>query len=597
MSSQSEITLNGIGAAAGIVIGKVFVYTKHVPRIEEKSVPAADVEKEIERLRNAVARSEKELQKILSFAEQKIGNSKAKIFEAQIMILSDAILFDSIYKRIKKELKNAEFVVHGEIAKYQQLMMNSTDEYMRERAHDVEDVKNRIIRNIQEEKLISRFEGGSIVVSQSLTPADTILFSRNEILGYATDMGGVTSHAALLSRSLKIPAVVGLRDVTSHVHTDDLIILDGYSGVVIVNPSEETVAQYKRRGREMARFEHRLNELKDLPAQTIDGKLIELSSNIEFIEEVRFTKAQGSHGVGLYRTEGMLIGRDAFPSEEEQFREYKTIAERVFPNRVIMRTFDIGGDKVFAQSYSEENPFLGWRGIRVTLDRPEIFLAQMRAMLRASTKKNLWVMFPMISSVTEVRRAKELVAQAKNSLTAEKLTFDDHMKIGVMIEVPSAAVVAGDIAKEVDFLSIGTNDLIQYLLAVDRGNGIVSQLYQEFDPAVLLTIRHIIKEAHKKKIPVSMCGEMAGDPIATLLLVGLGLDEFSVIPYILPEIKKIIRSVTLREAQKIAAKALMFSTWEEVKEFLVGNLKRLTPDIPLPEHLAKDSTAGSGAQP
>ena len=597
MSSQSEITLNGIGAAAGIVIGKVFVYTKHVPRIEEKSVPAADVEKEIERLRNAVARSEKELQKILSFAEQKIGNSKAKIFEAQIMILSDAILFDSIYKRIKKELKNAEFVVHGEIAKYQQLMMNSTDEYMRERAHDVEDVKNRIIRNIQEEKLISRLEGGSIVVSQSLTPADTILFSRNEILGYATDMGGVTSHAALLSRSLKIPAVVGLRDVTSHVHTDDLIILDVYSGVVIVNPSEETVAQYKRRGREMARFEHRLNELKDLPAQTIDGKLIELSSNIEFIEEVRFTKAQGSHGVGLYRTEGMLIGRDAFPSEEEQFREYKTIAERVFPNRVIMRTFDIGGDKVFAKSYSEENPFLGWRGIRVTLDRPEIFLAQMRAMLRASTKKNLWVMFPMISSVTEVRRAKELVAQAKNSLTAEKLTFDDHMKIGVMIEVPSAAVMAGDIAKEVDFLSIGTNDLIQYLLAVDRGNGIVSQLYQEFDPAVLLTIRHIIKEAHKKKIPVSMCGEMAGDPIATLLLVGLGLDEFSVIPYILPEIKKIIRSVTLREAQKIAAKALMFSTWEEVKEFLVGNLKRLTPDIPLPEHLAKDSTAGSGAQP
>jgi len=583
MTTTNEITLHGIAAAPGIVMGKVFVYMKHIPRIDEKAIAPEDVEKEVDRLRNAVVRSEKELQKILSFAEQKIGNSKAKIFEAQIMILSDNVLFDSIYKRIRKERKNAEFVVHGEITKYQQLMLNSSDEYMRERAHDVEDIKNRIIRNIQEEKLISRFEGGSIVVSQSLTPADTILFSRNEILGYATDMGGVTSHAALLSRSLKIPAVVGLKDVTSHVQSDASMILDGYSGVVIINPTEETIAQYKRRSREMAKFEHGLNDLRDLPAETLDGKQVELVSNIEFAEEIRFTKTQGSHGVGLYRTEGLLIGRDAFPSEEEQYREYKSIAEKVFPNKVIMRTFDIGGDKVIAHSYQEENPFLGWRGIRVSLDRPETFLAQIRAMLRASTKKNIWVMFPMISSLKEVRRAKALVVQAKESLRAEKAAFDDAMKIGVMIEVPSAAVVAGDIAREVDFLSIGTNDLIQYLLAVDRGNDIVSQLYQEFEPAVILTIRHIIKEAHKNNIPVSMCGEMAGDPVATLLLLGLGLDEFSVIPYVLPEIKKIIRSVPLREAQKIAVKAMKFSTVEEVKEFLVGHVKRLAPDIPLPE--------------
>jgi phosphotransferase system enzyme I (PtsI) len=462
-------------------------------------------------------------------------------------------------------------------------MLNSSDEYMRERAHDVEDIKNRIIRNIQEQKLISRFEGGSIVVSQSLTPADTILFSRNEILGYATDTGGVTSHAALLSRSLKIPAVVGLKEVTSHVLSDAFIILDGYSGIVIINPSEETIAQYKRRSREMVKFEHGLNDLRELPAQTMDGKRVELLSNIEFAEEIRFSKAQGSHGVGLYRTEGLLMGRDAFPSEEEQYREYKSIAEKVFPNKVIMRTFDIGGDKVIAHSYEEENPFLGWRGIRVALDRPETFLAQMRAMLRASTKKNIWVMFPMVSSLKEVRRAKALVGQAKESLRAEKCAFDDAMKIGVMIEVPSAAVVAGDIAREVDFLSIGTNDLIQYLLAVDRGNDIVSQLYQEFEPAVILTIRHIIKEAHKNNIPVSMCGEMAGDPVATLLLLGLGLDEFSVIPYVLPEIKKIIRSVPLREAQKIAVRAMKFSTVEEVKEFLIGHVKRLAPDIPLPE--------------
>jgi phosphotransferase system enzyme I (PtsI) len=382
---------------------------------------------------------------------------------------------------------------------------------------------------------------------------------------------------------LKIPAVVGLKDVTSHVLSDAFIILDGYSGVVIINPSEETITQYKRRSREMAKFEHGLNDLRELPAQTMDGKHVELLSNIEFAEEIRFSKAQGSHGVGLYRTEGLLMGRDAFPSEEEQYREYKSIAEKVFPNKVIMRTFDIGGDKVIAHSYEEENPFLGWRGIRVALDRPETFLAQMRAMLRASTRKNIWVMFPMVSSLKEVRRAKALVVQAKESLRAEKVAFDDAMKIGVMIEVPSAAVVAGDIAREVDFLSIGTNDLIQYLLAVDRGNDIVSQLYQEFEPAVILTIRHIIKEAHKNNIPVSMCGEMAGDPVATLLLLGLGLDEFSVIPYVLPEIKKIIRSVPLREAQKIAVRAMKFSTVEEVKEFLVGHVKRLAPDIPLPE--------------
>ena len=583
MSETNEITLHGIAAAPGIVMGRVFVYTKHIPHIDEKSIAPNDVAKELERLRNAVARSEKELQKILSFAEQKIGNSKAKIFEAQIMILNDNVLLDSIYKRIEKEHKNAEFIVHGEITKYQQLMMNSSDEYMRERAHDVEDVKNRIIRNIQEQKLISRFEGGTIVVSQALTPADTILFSRNEILAYATDMGGVTSHAALLSRSLKIPAVVGLKEITAKVQTENFMVLDGYAGVVIINPSEETVAQYKKRAREMAKFEHGLSDLRELPAVTVDGKEVELSSNIEFSEEIRFTKAQGSHGIGLYRAEGLLMGRDTFPSEEEQFREYRSIAEKIFPNRVIIRTFDIGGDKVVSQMHEEENPFLGWRGIRVALDRPETFLTQMRAILRASTKKNVWVMFPMISSLREVRKAKELVKEAKESLRAGKVSFDDSLKIGVMIEVPSAAVLAGDIAKEVDFLSIGTNDLIQYLLAVDRGNEIVSQLYQEFEPAVIRTIRHIIKESHKHKIPVGMCGEMAGNPVATHLLLGLGLDEFSVAPTVLPEIKKIIRAATVKEAQKIAAKALTFSTVEEVQEHLIGHLKRLAPDIPLPE--------------
>ena len=581
MEEKRELRYHGIPAAPGIVIAHAYLYVKHVPRIEEKKITPKEVDGEIERLQNAVARAEKELQKILLLAEQKIGDIKAKIFEAQIMILSDAVLIGAIINRIKKEHKNAEFIVHAEIAKYQQLMLASSDEYMRERSHDVEDIKNRIIRNIQEQKLVSRFEGNSIVVAQSLTPADTILFSRNDVLGFLTDMGGVTSHAALLARSLKIPAIVGLKDLTTKVETGDSIILDGYAGVVIVHPTAETIRAFEERRVEIALYELKLQGLRDLPAQTLDGRNVELSSNIEFSEEVEFVRSQGSHGVGLYRAEGLLMGRDSFPSEEEQFKEYNEIAERAYPHKVIVRTFDIGGDKVFAEAREEENPFLGWRGIRVSLDRPESFLMQLRAILRASAKKNIWIMFPMISSLKEVRRAKEYVAQAKASLKNEGVTFDKKIKVGVMIEVPAAAVMAGEIAKEVDFLSIGTNDLIQYLLAVDRGNEVVSQLYQEFDPAVMRTIRHIIKEAHKHRIPVGMCGAMAGDPVATLLLLGLGLDEFSVIPTILPEIKKVIRSVTYKEAQKIALKAMSFTTEEEAKEFLRVNMKRLAPDIPL----------------
>jgi phosphoenolpyruvate-protein phosphotransferase (PTS system enzyme I) len=581
MEEKKEIVLQGIAAAPGIVMGKAYVYTKHIPRIEEKKIQPADVRNERERLQHAIERSEKELQKILSFAEQKIGDGKAKIFEAQIMILNDAVLLEALYKRIEKERKNAEAVVHAELAKYQQLMMNSKEEYMRERAHDVEDIKNRIIRNIQQEKLFSRFEGKSIVVSLSLTPADTILFSRNDSLGYATDMGGITSHAALLSRSLKIPAVVGLKTITANVAPGDYMILDGYAGTVVVHPTEKTIEEYLHRNARMQEFEFRLQGLRELPATTIGGKTVELLSNIEFADEIDFIRYQGSHGIGLYRSEGLLMGRDAFPSEEEQYQEYKTIAERAFPNKVVMRTFDIGGDKILQQGHDEENPFLGWRGIRIALDRPELFMTQIRAMLRASVKKNIWVMFPMVSSLKEIRKAKDLVKQAKTALRTENKPFDAHLKIGVMIEVPSAAVLAGEFAKEVDFLSIGTNDLIQYLLAVDRGNETVSQLYQEFHPAVLRTIRHIIREAHRNNIPVGMCGEMAGDPLATMLLLGFGLDEFSVIPTILPEIKKIIRSASMREAQKIAAKALTFTTEEEVKNFLQKQLEGLVPDIPM----------------
>ncbi len=579
METKKEIILHGIPASPGIVVGKAYVFAKQTPRIEDKSISEDEVENELGRLQHSIDRSEKELQKVLQLTEQKVGSQKAKIFEAQIMILEDSVLFGSIRKRIKKELKSAEYAVHREISKYQQLMMNSADEYMRERAHDVEDVKNRIIRNIQQEKLISRFEPNSIVISEILTPADTVLFSRNEVLAYATDMGGTTSHAALLSRSLNIPSVVGLKDVTKYVQAGDMIVVDGYTGNVVVHPNEETLIRCKERKEEHDHFELRLKEIRELSAQTIDGKIVQLSCNIEFSEEAENVHTKGAHGIGLYRTEGLFLRTENYPSEEEQYGEYKSIVDKAAPFKVIMRTLDIGGDKVVSNPTNEENPFLGWRGIRVLLDRPEVFLTQLRAMLRASSYGEVWIMLPMISGLKEIRQTKELLEQAKKELREKSIPFDEKIKIGAMIEIPSAAVIAGDIAEEVDFLSIGTNDLIQYLLAVDRGNEVVSDLYQEFNPAVIKTIHHIIKEGHRTGKPVSMCGEMAGEPVALLLLLGLGLDEFSMNPHILPEIKKIIRSVSYAEAEEIAHKVLEMKTEDEIKDFLKVNLHTMVPDL------------------
>lgn len=581
-SNTVEIILQGVPAAPGIAIGQAYLYTKQVPVVEERMLADREVEGEIERLHHAIAKAEKELNKILSFAQQKLGDAKAKIFEAQVMILHDPYLNDTLIGRIQTEKKNAEYIVGTEVEKYRALMFAASDEYMHERAHDVDDLKNRIIRNLQEEKLISRLEGSPIIISHALTPADTMILSRNEILGYATDLGGITSHASLLARSLRLPAVVGLGEATASVATADTVILDGYAGVLVVHPTRERIEEYEAKRERFYQFEAKLAGLKDLPAETPDGHTVELSANIEFEEEVEFIQVQGAQGVGLYRTESLLMGRSVFPSEDEQFENYKKIADRIYPQTVIMRTFDIGGDKIDPQNVEEENPFLGWRGIRISLDRPELFLNQLRAILRASTRKNLAVMFPMVTNVGEVRQAKEYVERAKAELKARSVRFDENLRVGVMIEIPAAALMAGEIAREVDFLSIGTNDLIQYTLAVDRGNSIVSRLYQEFHPAVLRSIQYIIDAGHKQKKWVGMCGEMAGDPLMTILLLGMGLDEFSVIPAFLPEIKKIIRSVNYKEARRIAKKAMTFSTEDEVEAYLTGAFRKMCPDIPLP---------------
>lgn len=576
---SEERVLKGIPASPGIAIGPALLFQKQKPVVSEKVIAPGDVEGEISRLGSAVERSKKELSKIYEFAKQKLGDHQAKIFEAQLMILEDAILFDSINTRTRTEQKNVEYIVHDEIEKYHSVMVTSTDEYTRERALDVEDLRNRIIRNLQEEKLISRLDGSPIIVAENLAAADALILSRNAVLGYLTEIGGVTSHTALLARALKIPAVVGLRNVSSMVQNGDQIIIDGYGGAVILAPGEDTIRRFEEKRERYRAFEEKLHGLKNLPAETLDGHRVQLLANVELKEELEFVKIQGADGIGLYRSESLLLGGEVFPSEEEQYQEYKFLSDAMYPKPVIIRTFDIGGDKMMTHMARENNPFLGWRGIRVMLDRPELFLEQLRAILRASARKNVSVMFPMISSMKELRKAKQLLEDAKGQLRTKAVAYDEKIKVGVMIEVPAAAVIAEDLAREVSFMSIGTNDLIQYLLAVDRGNDIVSSLYQEFHPAVIRFLRRILERGKAGKVEVAMCGEMAGDPLATILLLGLGLDVFSVVPNILPEIKKIIRSVKLKDARKLAKQVLEMQTEDEIKKRLSLLLKEQLPEV------------------
>lgn len=578
--TKQQIILKGSAAAPGVTIGPAYLFKKEIPRVGQWAIAADTVEQEVERLEHAIARSEKELTKIMSFAQQKIGETKAKIFEAQIMVLHDDILIDAIKGRIRGELANAEHIVDSEIGKYATLMLAAADEYMHERAQDMDDLKFRIIRNLQQDKLLSKLEGEMIIVSHSLTPADTIILSRNRVLGYATDMGGITSHTALLACSLKIPAITGLGHVSRAVNTGDMMILDGYSGTLVLHPTPETIKEYEEKREHFIEFESQLTVLKDLPAKTTDGKTIELSANIEFEEEIEYVVVQGSQGIGLYRTESLLFSRDDFPSEEEQYQAYKVVVDRIYPHRAIMRTFDVGGDKIAPEMAEEDNPFLGWRGIRMMLDRPDLFMNQLRAMLRASARKNLAIMFPMITNLIEVRRARAYVETAKKELRANNIKFNPKTLVGVMIEVPSAALDINRIAPEVDFISIGTNDLTQYLLAVDRNNSLVTNLYREFEPVIIRTIKNIIDSGHKHKRWVGVCGEMASQPLAIPLLVGLGIDELSVIPSLLPEIKKIIRSLSLHDMQQVAEKALNSPSADEAEKLLTDFLHKHIPDLP-----------------
>lgn len=564
MLEKTENIIKGIAAAPGITIAEAYRYTKEVESINRD--PIDSVEEAKQNLLDALNRSKKELKKVFSLANDKLGANRAAIFEAQIMILDDPVLIGNIYRRIEDEGTNPEGIVHDEISKYQEIMSASDESYMKERSQDIEDIKFRIIKNLKKKKWKSKISSNVIVVTDSITPADTILFSRKNVQGYVTDFGGLTSHAAILARSLKIPAVLGLVDATQKIEHGDILIVDGYHGQVIINPSETHIEYYEKKIEEISKHDEELALLKDEPAVTLDGREIKIMGNLDLSEELSRMIENGAKGLGLVRTEQIFEEYEDFPDEEEQLQVYNQLAERIYPDQVIIRTLDIGGDKVLPVDLKEANPFLGWRGVRLLLDNPKLFKTQLRAILRSSIHKNVKIMIPMITSIFEIRQSKKYLEECKIELEAEGHKFDRDIDFGIMIEVPSAAVMANQFAEEVDFISIGTNDLIQYLLAVDRGNDIVTDLYQEFHPAVIRTLSQIIKGGNEVNIPVSMCGEMAADILAIPLLVGLGLDSISISASVIPTIKKIIRSIEYSEAKELAEECLQYRTEIEIND-------------------------------
>ncbi len=566
-----EIVLRGIPASPGISVGKAVVLRKDGIVVQEKSV--GDPSAELDRLQKSIERSTTELEKVYNTTLEKLGSDKAKIFEAQLLMIADPIFFDVIRRRIVSDKKNVEYIVADEFSKQLEQLKRTDSDVFKLRALEMEDVRNRIIRNLANAKLKSRFEGSPIVVTSELTPADAVLLSRNAVLGYASDFGGARSHASILSRSLGIPAVVGLKEATKHVLDGMDLILDGYRGVVVVNPTESTTRKYVDRKAWCEKLDSELLAEANQPALTTDGRRVLVEANVELLEELPSLKPHGADGIGLFRTEQIIIDFDTVPDENAQFEIFKETIEGSAPNPVIFRTFDIGGDKIFVGDHAEANPFLGWRGIRMMLDRPELLKDQFRAILRASAYGKCKVMYPMVATVEEVISANEILEEAKRSLREEHVRYDEKLEVGVMIEIPSAALMSEEIAKHVSFLSIGTNDLTQYLLAVDRTNELVANVFDEFHPAVLRTLKSIIDSGHQAGVKVAMCGEMAGNPLATAMLLGMGLDEFSAVSSMLPILKKIIRSTNYKSARKLARQLLKMDSADEIKKTLHEYLK------------------------
>ena len=572
-------TLQGIAASDGIAIAKVYTLTE--PDLSFSKVSLEDTENEISRLEKALEVSTKEIELIKETALKNLGEEEAQVFEAHLMVLSDPELVGQVKDAITSQKVNAEHALKEVSDMFISIFAGMEDNpYMQERAADIRDVSKRILANLLGVKIPSpaTIKDEVVVVAGDLTPSDTAQLNRQYVKAFVTDIGGRTSHSAIMARSLEIPAIVGTKEITSLAKDGDLIIIDGLSGDVFLNPSEDVVAEYRAKAEAFAAQQAEWEKLKDADTFTKDGHQVELAANIGTPKDLEGVIHNGAEGVGLYRTEFLYMDSHDMPTEEDQFEAYKAVLEGMNGKPVVVRTMDIGGDKElpYLPLPHEMNPFLGYRAIRISLNEPEMFRTQLRALLRASVYGKLRIMFPMIATLNDFRGAKALLEEEKAKLVAEGVAVSDDIQVGIMIEIPAAAVLAHQFAKEVDFFSIGTNDLIQYTMAADRMNERVSYLYQPYNPSILTLIKHVIDSAHKEGKWAGMCGEMAGDQTAVPLLVGLGLDEFSMSASSVLKTRSLISKLTLEDMKALADKAINeCATVQEVEALVEEAVSKL----------------------
>ncbi|WP_202080505.1 phosphoenolpyruvate--protein phosphotransferase [Caldalkalibacillus salinus] len=566
--------LRGIAASSGIAIAKAFIMQDEELDVSKK--PVEDVEAEQGRLETAINTAKEELEAIRDHAKKELGEDKASIFSAHLLVLDDPELIQQVKDKIKSEEVNAEYALNEAANGFITMFEQMDNDYMKERASDLRDVTKRVLGHLLGVSTSnpSMIQEEVVIVANDLTPSDTAQINREYVRGFTTDIGGRTSHSAIMARSMEIPAVVGTKNVTQTVEHGTLLIVDGIQGQVLVDPSDEQINEYKQKQAEYVEQRKEMEKLVNEPSVSEDGHQVELAANIGTVKDVDAVLSNGGEGVGLFRTEFIYMGRNEMPSEEEQYEAYRQVLEQMGDKPVVVRTLDVGGDKElpYLDLPKELNPFLGFRAIRMCLDKQDIFRTQLRALLRASTAGQLKIMFPMVATVEEFRQARELLEEEKQSLQQQGVEVSEHIELGIMVEIPSTALLADVFAKEVDFFSIGTNDLIQYTMAADRMNEQVSYLYQPYHPSILRMIRMVINAAHQEGKWVGMCGEMAGDPVAIPLLLGLGLDEFSMSATSILPARQQIAKLNKADLEPVVTEALTFETAEQV----VAHIKRHT---------------------
>ncbi|MCE2441030.1 MAG: phosphoenolpyruvate--protein phosphotransferase [Candidatus Latescibacteria bacterium] len=580
--------LKGIQASNGIAIGPVYLHNPEEPWVDYRRIGKHEVDGEVRRFLDTLASVAEDLKATRVRVEEKLGPDHAQIFDAHLMILDDAALRDPTLASIRNDRVNVEYAFWLTLQKVRRQFDAIQDDYFRARRADILDVERRVLSRLcqREDALLERMTAPAIVIARELTPSNAARLKRDSVLGMVTEAGAATSHASIIARGLEIPAVVGVEAALASAEPGDTAIVDGNRGLVCIRPDADTLSRYRAEARRFTELQKGLLRFTDVPAETLDGVRVCLQGNIELPEEGRSALAYGAEGIGLFRTEYLYLAGSSLPGEAEQTDAYTRLAEQMAPHPLVVRTLDLGGDKLVTASHAAEetNPFLGWRAIRHSLANRDLFRVQLKSILRSSAHGNVKLMFPMISGVEELLEAKYVLAEARAELKRSGVPFDEGCEVGAVIEVPSAAVVADQLAREVSFFSIGTNDLVQYTLAVDRGNERVAYLYDPYHPAVLRLIKSVVDAGHRHDIPVTVCGEMAADPHSCVLLMGLGVDGFSAGPRMIPEIKQAIRSVTMEEARAVAEEALALPTRGAIREFLYAALTRMQgPRKPLDE--------------